>query len=130
MFIWIIILYATFLSICADFTFQQDRYEKRLNHVETILVKQANEIDDLRSVVLTQKNEITKLKMTLSKVKRLQKNHNKSIMVLRRLIMRSKVILELAPGEDTLSTKKNEDKNLEPFSEIITDGVSSRRGQF
>ncbi|VDI44698.1 Hypothetical predicted protein [Mytilus galloprovincialis] len=125
--LWIIVYLATFLGIRADITLQQTRYEERLNLVEKVLMKQSNEIEELKMVVQTQKNEITQLKMTLSKVKRLQGIHDKSISVLRRLIMKSKIILESTPRENILLRKDNKVKSLEPNSEIKTGEVSINR---
>ncbi|XP_071128126.1 uncharacterized protein [Mytilus edulis] len=136
--LWIIVYLATFLGIRADATLQQSRYEERLTLVEAVLLKQSNEIEDLKSVVqtqkkeitqlkITQKKEITQLKMTLSKVKRLQGIHDKSISVLRKLTMRSKVNLESTPRENFLLRKDSQVKSFEPISEIKTGEVSINR---
>ncbi|VDI44701.1 Hypothetical predicted protein [Mytilus galloprovincialis] len=125
--LWIIVYLATFLGIRADTSLQQTRYEERLNLVEKVLMKQSNEIEDLKTVVQTQKNEITQLKMTLSKVKRVQGIQEKSISVLRKLIMKSRVILESTPEENTWLEKDKQDKNLNPLSEMTKRKVSINR---
>lgn len=125
--LWIIVFLATFLDVRADTTLQQNRYEERLNVVEAVLVKQSNEIEDLKSVVQTQKNEITQLKMTLSKVKQLQGIHDKSISFLRRLIMKPKINLQSATEENTMLKRDNQDKNLKRISEMVKSEVSINR---
>ncbi|CAG2209796.1 C1QL [Mytilus edulis] len=125
--LWIIVFLATFLDVRADTTLQQNRYEERLNVVEAVLLKQSNEIEDLKSVVQTQKNEITQLKMTLSKVKQLHGIHDKSISFLRRLIMKPKINLQSATEENTMLKRDNQYKNLKRISEMVKSEVSINR---
>lgn len=77
-FLGIIVPYTTFLGICADTILEHHRYEEILNQVDKVLVKKSNDIEELKSLVQTQKNEMTKLKMTLFQVERLQGIHDKS----------------------------------------------------